>query len=77
MEYVALIGAGLQLMLLLFSEYFSARARAKEEDKAFNLDQATLKAVMDSAVLKWNTQNAPDSKKAGDAWDNADQDKKG
>ncbi len=72
MEYVALIGAGLQLCLLLFSEYFSARARAREENKQFVLDQAAMKLIIDAAVLKWNSKNAADSAQAGDAWDEAD-----
>lgn len=72
MEYIAIIGAGLQIVLLIIKEYLSASAKAKEEEKKFNLDQAALKVLVDAAVLKWNEGNAKKSDDAGNAWDNAD-----
>lgn len=72
MEYVALIGAGLQICLLIMQEYFSATAKAKEANIKFNLDQDALKKIVASAVLKWNSSNSKDSSDAGNAWDQAD-----
>lgn len=69
---LAVIGAGLSLVLLILQEYFSAKSIAREQDRKFELSQAELKKLVDSAVLKWNQNNATDSKKAGDAWDQAD-----
>lgn len=64
------------LMLLLFKEFFSAKARARAADEVFKVDQATLKKIVDSAVQGWIQKNAADSAKAGDAWDQADKDQK-
>jgi hypothetical protein len=72
MEWVTLVGAGLQIVLLIFKEFMSASARAREEDKTFKLDQAALKLIVDEAVRKWNSSNAKDSDGSSDAWDKAD-----
>lgn len=69
---ILLITAALQLVLLIFQEYYGALARAREKDDKFTLDQANLKLIVDAAVLKWNASNAKDSQSAGDAWDHSD-----
>lgn len=60
------------LILMIFQEFFSAQAKAKEEDRKFVIDQALLKQIVDTAVNNWNAQNAKDSSGASDAWDSAD-----
>lgn len=65
------------LMLLIFKEFFSAQARAREAGEKFQLDEKTRRAIADAAVKKWIDSNAKDSGDAGDAWDNADGVKRG
>lgn len=62
------------LFLMLYKEYCSAEAKAQAEDKAFNLDQAILKTIVESAVSKWNDANESKTKEAANAWDAADSD---
>lgn len=64
------------LIYLLFQEFFSAQARAREQDKEFQIDQANLKLIVDAAVQKWVEKSAKDSADASNAWDRADEDKK-
>lgn len=70
----AFIVSVVPLILLIFQEFFSAQARAREANRKFELDQETMKKLVDSAVQKWNDKNAKDSAGAGNAWDKADGD---
>lgn len=74
MEILVLIGAVAKIFLLFFQEYFNAKARAREEEKKFTLDQATLQALLQTATQKWISQNVKDSKLAENVWDIADKD---
>lgn len=69
-----LILAIIPLVTLIIQEFLSASARAKAANEKFELDQANLKKLVDSAVEKWVARNAVDSKDAGDSWDKADRD---
>ena len=64
------------LLLLIFQEFFTAQARAREEGKAFVLDETTRRAIANAAVQKWIDRSAQDSAQAGNAWDKADEESK-
>lgn len=71
---LALILAIIPLVILIIQEFLSASARAKAANEKFELDQANLRKLVDSAVEKWVARNAVDSRDAGDSWDRADKD---
>lgn len=68
----AFIVSVVPLVLLIFQEFFSARARARKANEEFVLSQTELKALVDAAVTKWHSGNAKDSGDAGKTWDEID-----
>jgi hypothetical protein len=62
------------LIYLLFKEYLSAEAKAKEQDIQFKLTQDILRSITDAAFQKWIDRAAKDSQDMSDSWDAADQD---
>jgi hypothetical protein len=68
-----IVAALIPLVFLIFKECFSAQARGKEENRKFELNQATLKGIVDAAVQSWLQSNSKDSRGASKAWDNADE----
>jgi len=68
----AFITAVVPLILLLFQEFFSAKAKAAEADKKFELDEAKFKTLVDAAMKKWIAKNAKDSAGISSGWDSAD-----
>lgn len=69
---IELLVAIVPLLLAIYKEYLSVSASARASQIKFQLDQATLKAIVDSAVDNWNAGNAGNSKGASTAWDAAD-----
>lgn len=62
------------LIIMIYKEYYSAKAQADADNKKFELDQAAIKAIVDAAVDQWNQANLGNSMGAANAWDKADQD---
>lgn len=71
-----IVGPLLSLAALIFKEFFSAQARAREADEKFELNQATFKKIVDAALAKQLASMAKASADAGNAWDGADGDLK-
>lgn len=63
------------LVYLFYQEYLSAAARAREENREFEINQAELQKIVEAATTRWISRNAEDSRGAGKAWDASDDDK--
>lgn len=73
----AAIVAIIPFLLAVFTEFFSAQAVAKKEDKVFELNQETFRAIVNTALNKHIASMAKASQGAGSAWDAADEKGKG
>lgn len=72
MAYLEFAVSIIPLIYLLFKEYFSAEAKAKEENRKFKLDQVVLQQITQDAFQKWIDRSAKESTDMGDSWDAAD-----
>lgn len=64
----AFLAALFQFVLILFSEYFSAKARARQEEKEFKLSQEKFQELVRAALVQQHEKN-PNPKPG---WDEAD-----
>lgn len=76
MEWIGVIGTALSLVMMIFKEIFSASARAREEDKKYQLDKEEFLKAADLALQKMRKQLVEDSQGAGSIDDKMDQDLK-
>ena len=68
----AFLGQIAGLILSLVGEYIRARAEARKEQRAFEVDQAAFRSMVEKVITR-NQQAAPgDSQGAGSGWDRAD-----
>lgn len=68
--------AFIPLLLLIFQEFLSAKARARDADQKFELNQETYRAIVNAALNKQLDGMAKASQGAGSAWDSGDDNKK-
>jgi hypothetical protein len=66
--------AGLvSFLVLIFGEFFSARARAREEDRQYRVDQEEFKRLASQALTRLRQQAREDSGQAGPVEDQLDE----
>lgn len=66
------LGALMPLVVMIFKEYFSAEARAREAGRVFTMNQTTLKQIVDAAISKTIANLPTESAGQGAAWDAVD-----
>lgn len=72
MEWVAVIGTALSLLIMIFKEVFSEVARQKQADKEFKLDQEKFFALIEGVIKNIREQAKQEAKKAQDLEDQID-----
>lgn len=72
---IGLIGSILSLVILIFQEYFSQKAKSQAADQKWQMDQTTFQGIVNTALQKQALKMAQDSAGAASGWDAADADK--
>lgn len=74
---VELLGGIFKFLVLIFGEYFSARARAREKQEKFEINEAKFQELVNNAMERMRELAKKESAGAGNAWDAADKDQGG
>ena len=63
MQWLALIGALLELAMLVLKEYFSASAEAKKKDEEYKLDEKRIQDLIFRAMERMRADQQKDSRR--------------
>lgn len=75
MEWIAIIGSGLTLIIMIFKEFFSEASRRREADKTFKADEKLFFEVAQRCIDNMRERAKLEAKQAQSVEDQVDSSK--